>query len=287
MILRTDVSEWDYRNDKLDMETPTLNASTAKELITRSPLHAWQFHPRLGGTERDGTAALENGTLIHAMLLGAAREIVGLDFPDFRTKAAKEARDAARDAGQIPILASKLKFAEATVSVLRRRMADAGIVLDGQSEVTGTWLSGGDVACRCRFDHLPAAPNVAYELKTADSAHPDAFRRSIEMFGYDIAAAAYTEALEAARPEIAGAVDYKWIVVECEPPHAIAVVEREGSMIELGARRWRRAVGIWRDCIASGKWPGYGAVTVAASDWAMARETEAQLDSMGNDNDAL
>lgn len=279
--LLPDLSEWDYRNDRLDMETPTLNASTAKELIQSSPLHAWQFHPRLGGSERESSDALENGSLIHALLLGAGREVVGIDAKDWRTNAAKEAREAARAEGKIPVLASKLTRAESTVAVLKRRIADAGVQFDGQSEITGVWRSAGDVLCRCRFDHLPAAPSQIVELKTCESAHPDAIRRSIEMFGYDLAAAAYVEALEAIRPEVAGEVTYRWIFVECDAPHAVTIVERAPSMIELGHRRWSRAVGIWKTCLASSKWPSYttGIIDMEASEFAIKRETEVEYNA--------
>src|SRR5438132_1009339 len=77
-------------------EQPSLSVSIATELILRSPLHAWQIHPRLGGLRRPTTEAMENGTLIHALLLGKGENrIAVLDVKDFRTNAAKEARDAA------------------------------------------------------------------------------------------------------------------------------------------------------------------------------------------------
>jgi len=278
--LLPETSEHDYRNDRLDAETPTLNASTAKELITRSPLHAWQFHPRLGGSERDGTVSTENGSLIHALVLGAGRKIVAIDGDDFRTKAAKEARAVALEAGQIPVIASKLKFAEATAAVLKRRIADLGVQLDGQSEVTGMWRSPEGVLCRCRFDHLPKEPSDILEFKTCESAHPQAIQRAIELFGYDIAAAAYSEAHATIHPT-PRPVRYRWIFAECEPPHAVTIVRFEGTMATLGNRRWSRAKAIWQRCLAEGRWPGYtdGEIAVEASEWAIKRETEIEYNA--------
>jgi hypothetical protein len=244
-------------------------------------LHAWTYHPRFGGARGESTEPQENGNLIHTLLLGTGRELVPIEAKDFRTNAAKEARDAARAAGKLPVLADKLKFAEGTAEILRRRMADQGVVLDGKSEVTAVWESDGAL-CRGRFDHLCADGVTIVDLKTTESAHPTAIQRSIENFGTDIQAAAYTEALETISvSEPVGEIRFRLVYMETEAPHAVTVVEFDPSMWELGIRRWKRAKAIWKRCLAEKRWPGYadGIVKVAASEWAIKRETEIEYDA--------
>lgn len=276
-----DLPESQYHADAIpDVGPPTLSASMARMLVLKSPLHAWTYHPRFGGARGESTEPQENGNLIHALLLGTGREIVPVDAADFRTKAAKEARQAARDAGKIAVIADKLTFAKGTAEILRRRMSDAGVTLDGKSEVTAVWQSDGAL-CRGRFDHLCADGVTIVDLKTTESAHPTAIQRSIENFGTDIQIAAYIEAMGTIFPALAGGIKFRLAYLECEPPHAVTIVECAGSMFELGRRRWARAKTIWKRCLAENRWPGYadGVVSIEASTWAMAREEDAQLDA--------
>jgi hypothetical protein len=146
--------------------------------------------------------------------------------------------------------------------------------LDGQSEVTAVWESDG-ILCRARFDHLRGVhEHRIVEVKTCENAHPDAIRKQIENYGYDIAWAAYVEALETIRPDIAGSVELDMVFCECEAPYAVTIATFAGSMRELGRRRWARAMRTWKRCLDANDWPGYatGPVSVEASEFAIGRE---------------
>lgn len=271
-VLLYDIAERQYHADRLgdDDAPPRLSASTAKDLILRSPLHAFTHHPRLGGVRGEASDAMENGTLIHALLLDKGRDIVGVEAKDWRTNDAKAAREEARSKGKIAVLADKLAAAENTAKLLRARMELQGLKLDGDSEVTAAWESDG-VLCRGRFDHLIDGATIV-EVKTCESGHPKAIQRAIESYGYDIGGAAYVEALATIRPEVAPRL--VWAFVECFQPYSVTLVEFRGSMAELGRRRWARAKRLWSKCLATNQWPGYadGVIEVEASDFAISRE---------------
>jgi hypothetical protein len=56
-----------------------------------SPLHAWHAHPRLNPDYRhDDDTKFDVGNIAHKLMLGRGKDIVVLDFDDWRTKAAKE-----------------------------------------------------------------------------------------------------------------------------------------------------------------------------------------------------
>src|SRR4051794_7079341 len=94
-----DVTADEYHADPC--EQPSLSVSIATEMTRRSPLHAWQLHPKLGGLRREPTSAMDDGTLIHALLLGKGLDRVAVfDVPDFKKKAAQEARDSATAEGK-------------------------------------------------------------------------------------------------------------------------------------------------------------------------------------------
>src|SRR5687767_12481495 len=81
-------------------ETPSLSASIAHTLVSKSPIHAWMQHPRLGGRGKKPTRAMDLGSVVHALLLGAGKEYCVIrapdgepEYEDFKKKAAREARD--------------------------------------------------------------------------------------------------------------------------------------------------------------------------------------------------
>lgn len=269
-----DVTPDEYHADD-GADVPRLSASIAATLVTRSPLHAWSQHPRLGGRGKRPTRAMDIGTLAHALLLGRGKSIAIIDADDYRSKAAQAARDEARERGLVPVLARERDHADAAVVAIRERLADLGITLAGDSEVAVEWSepsNAGPVLCRGMFDHLDGARII--DLKTTHNAEPEAFERAMVSRGADIQHAAYLSALESLRPDLVGRCEMVFVVAELDPPHALLVGSPAGDMIELGERRWRRAVETWARCLRDDRWPGYPTRRhdLHAPLWALQRE---------------
>jgi hypothetical protein len=254
-----DVSETEYRGDP--GKVPSLSASIAKVLIMESPAHAYDIHPKLGNRPRKPTAAMDEGTLVHALLLGKGTEIQIIDAPDFRTKAAQEARDMATGAGRLPVLRHKLDAAEKIVSQVRERIASFGISLDGMSEVAFKWDELGEdgepVACRARLDHVNLETGLILDVKKTESANPKKIARYMIDYGYDIQWAAYTRAVEFLKPELQGRVEMVFLFVELDPPYVVVPAKPAGLLREFGLKRWDRAVKLWERCLRTNSWPGY------------------------------
>lgn len=268
------VSESDYHADPCPR--PSLSSSIAKTLVDRSPLHAWQEHPRLGGVRRKPTDALDRGSLIHELVLGGGADVRVIHADDYRTKKAREERDAAREVGALPVLAGAYADAREAAEAIKRRIVDAGVVLGGDVEQTITWreeTAHGDVWCRARLDHV-TRDGVIHDLKSTRSAHPRDCARSVLSYGYDIQRAAYVRALAAARPELDGRIDFVFLFVETEPPYALQVARLDGALREYGDRRWARALNTWAKCISANEWPGYGPgdCYLEAPGWLLAAE---------------
>jgi hypothetical protein len=287
--MNPDLPENEYFSDPC--EVPSLNSSTAKVLIAQSPAHAWQAHPRLGGKgaaveEADDQDALDHGVALHSLLLGTGARIVRIDADSFRTKAAQELRDDARNSGRVPMIARKFDDIQCTAAALHERFAEfdfdpaAGTkeasVFWGEQPQTGTL----EVQCRGRIDHLDLANLRIWDLKSCRSAHPRAVQRHVYEYGYDIQRAAYVSACDHIWPEVAGRWDFWFMFFETSPPFACFPCRLDGTFRELGNRRWRRAVDIWSACTTTGVWPGYsrgGVAELPAPEWALNRDMEEQV----------
>lgn len=256
-------------------ETPSLSSSTAKVIVSESAEHAWSRHPRFAETqalivtdddeepeagEDEDTEAKDSGSIIHNLLLGTGADIAVVEAKDWRTKVAKAARDEARAAGQIPILAERFERLERAADALRRKLPDYGYDLSGQSEVAIEWFERGihgPVRCRSMLDHVFINDGVIYDLKTIRSANPKHISRTFIDKGYAIQAVCYPKALAALRPQLRGRIRMEFIFMEIKPPYAITPGDAHPVMLEIGRLQWAEAVRIWEDCLAKNSWPAY------------------------------
>ncbi len=256
------IPESEYFADPCEM--PSLSHSIAKMLLDRSPAHAWSAHPRLGNQREDGaTKASDTGTILHKLLLGRGADIAEIDAKDWRTNAAKEARDEARAAGKTPVLASDMTDIYACAKAARRQIEshpDLGAFFEaGKSEAVIAWQDGG-IWCRGMVDRLPDAPRVpVFDIKTtALSGAPESWERRV-VHEYATQAAFYRRGLKAIRRVEPG--PFLFVVIEVNAPYAVSVLTPAPSLLAYAEAEIERAIELWRDCIAADKWPGYAPFT--------------------------
>lgn len=238
---------------------PSLSASICRVLTTSSPAHARVAHPRLNPDyQRQEEERFDVGTASHALLLEGEAAIQVIDAPDWRTTAAREAREEARRNRKIPLLAHVLGDVEAMVAATRAQLdlidADPALFTDGKPERTLVWEEDG-VWCRARLDWLRDDYAAVDDFKTTSrSANPEQWSRTIFGAGYDVQAAMYTRAVQA----VAG-VDavFRLCVQETFPPYALSVVSLAPDAMALAEAKVERAIATWRECLATGVWPAY------------------------------
>lgn len=252
-------------------ELDAFSSSVAKIVIKQSPLHA------RAGYRKKPTKAMDRGDSLHVLTLGKGKDFEPVDAKDWRTDKAKEARDKARAAGRIPVLAADLKEYRATAEKIREQLALRKVILNGRSEQAITWTEHtdfGDVPCKALLDHVWLDEGLILDLKITEDASPSSVERTSENMGYAIQRAAYVRALEALRPDLVGRVGFAFAFCEPEEPYAVNLCEPDGVFCELGRRRWRRAVNLWARCLRDNHWPSYGEAInpLTAPPWAIARE---------------
>ena len=254
--LHANVSFDDYLRDRL-CPTPSLSSSTVRTVLSQSPLHAKMHHPRYGDAHEESSRA-DLGTAAHAALLGGDERIVVLDADNWRTKAAKDARFAARRAGKIAILRDTSEALPAMVESARRTLAAAGINLDAcRCEHTAVWCENGQW-CRARPD-IVAPVDYAIDYKTATNADPATWiRTSLLDGGYHIQAAWYLRALEHACPD-EPTRDFLFLVGELKPPFACSLVGVSPTLLAIAQAQVEHAMEKWRACVENDLWPGYDA----------------------------
>lgn len=240
---------------------PSLSASIAKILLGQTPRHAWLAHPRLNPNYRsEHKTEFDRGEAAHALLIGKGRSVAILPFDDYRTKAAKEARDAAYAERKIPIKARDWEEIELMVESARAQLGQipelAGAFVDGQGELAVYWQEG-ETHMRSRLDWLSPDNDVIFDYKTTNNAHPDAFTRKIYDMGYDVQAAFYRRSIRMTGGH--ERANFVFIAQEIEAPFALSAVALTPAALDMAERKVEKAIAIWRDCMKHNRWPGYPA----------------------------
>jgi len=250
----------------LETPTPALSSSIARKLLGYSPLHAWYAHPALGAGASEEREVFDIGTAAHALILeGDESKVVVVDAKDYKTKAAQEARDTARAAGKVPVIAHRMDDVRRMALTILERLLPHPQPIPltlGQPEQTLVWRED-DLWCKARLDWLRDDRTAIDDLKTGENANPDAWTRGpLFALGYDVQAAWYLRGLKA----VTGAeAEFRFVVCETRPPYAVSVIGLGPDVLQLAEKKVRRALDLWRACLETGRWPGYPSRTCYAS----------------------
>lgn len=245
---------------------PSLSASMIRNLLHLSPLHAWHKHPQLNPHwEADRSSdAMDEGTILHFLVLGAGAAPVIVDAPDWRTKAAQELRATARARGRAAVLTWRWRQLRRAAAAIRRECratldAPEGIG-EGIAEAVLIWREG-PVWCRCMVDWMPTGipaprPVPLIDFKTTSrAASPEQFARSAADLGYDIQAAWYRRGYEAVMRRTAGPLVF--VAAEVDSPWGVSRLALGMEYDELGESKVEAGIEVWRECLNRDDWPGY------------------------------
>ncbi len=258
---------------------PSLSASVAHTLITESPIHAFMQHPRLNPNgRRDESSKADIGTIAHGLLLeNDASRSVEIEADDWRTKVAKEARDAAYAARKVPILSKQVGPIKKMVEVAKSAIAQSelpSILKIGMAEQTLIWQEG-DCWFRSRPDWLNLDTGLIVDYKTtAGSAEPKSWIRTALGNGNDLQAVLGLRGLR--KLSCATHPQFIFMVQEQEPPYAVSFIGLDPSFLEMADHKLARAIALWSDCTFMNTWPGYPTriCWMAPPSWAYTEEEQ-------------
>ncbi len=241
---------------------PSLSHSIMHEMLRRSPRHARWLHPRLNPRvkPRQATAAMQEGTILHWLILDAGAEPYIIDAADFRSEAAKAyVRKAAEERRPITTLTRyhELRRVAAAARTQLRGMLDVpSDIAQGHAECTMVWREGREW-CRSMADWLvprPKAPIVDFKF-TGRAAAAEEWAKTAADNGYDIQRSFLRRGFEQTFQMEAGEVYF--VTVETDPPYGVSVNALGFEFAELGDEKVKRGIQLWQVCRAAGEWPGY------------------------------
>jgi hypothetical protein len=232
-----------------------LSASGAKDLLDCPARFRWkQDHPTVKGEFDYGSAA-------HKLILGSGPQIAIIDADSWRTNAAKDAREQARQAGHIPLLIADFIKVQAMAAALQAHPLAAALFDPdcGLPEQSLFWHDAEfGIDRRARLDWLPDPRGgrlIIGDYKTTTDASPGACERAVGNWAYHVQRAWYCEAVRACGLDDDPA--FLFCFQEKDPPYLINVVQLDAAAITSGDIACRAACEIFRDCTAADSWPGY------------------------------
>lgn len=241
------------------VEGGSLSSSGARLLLPPSCPARFRWEQANGQQQK---RVWDVGSAAHLLVLGSGPEIVVIDADSYRTKAAKEERDAAYGRGAVPVLAGEFEQVEAMAYALRSHPVAAALFdpSRGDPEVALVWRDErSGVMCRALVDWLPKPSSgraILADYKTCHSAEPGALARSVHNFGYHQQADWYltgAQTLGLAGPDSS----FLFVAQEKAPPYLVTIVELDATALRIGASRNRRALDVYAHCVAEDHWPPY------------------------------
>ncbi|ABN75780.1 PD-(D/E)XK nuclease-like domain-containing protein [Cereibacter sphaeroides] len=247
---------------------PSLSSTLARIIINHSPRHAWTAHPKLNPNwQPTESETFDIGRAAHRAILGRGGEYVAIPEHILASNGAASTKEAkafiadARALGRTPLKQDKVDGILAMRLILQHRLREMKIELDPAcseiaaiAEIDGTW-------CRCMVDNAPKDRCLPlYDFKTTMDASPEAIRKSIETYGYDVQMAHYLDVWKAATGEDR---DFVFIFQEKEPPHEVGVAKllnfrhHPADFMEEARDKAHTARQVWGSCVETGNWPGY------------------------------
>lgn len=268
--LHLDIEELDYH------ALPGLSSTGIKAMLQAPAVYRWNAdHPK------PFKKAFEIGHAIHAKVLG-----VGLPaavVPEAMlaangaasTAAAKAFIAEARAAGKVVLKAEEWDRVDAMAEAVLDHPDASYLVSNGAPEVSLIWDDPETgVRCRGRLDYWHDGPNVAVDLKSAQSADPGHYPGTAVNFGADTQKVHYQDGTGLItgrdRPRLLH------VLVAKEPPYLVSVVELDAEFEAIAAERVRQAIDLYAKCEAADDWPGFapGIHRIAPPRWYRADDLE-------------
>lgn len=265
-------------NSEYHAQADVLSASGAKAILEDSlgDFRHNQTHP----IHKD---VFDAGSAAHELVLeGEFRTVKVLDFGDYKTKAAQEAKKQAYADGFTPMLERDLVDIRGMAKAIRDNRDAMALLESGQPEVSAFFTDPvTGVASRTRFDWLPEIDAskrlIIPDYKTAKSANPRKFRKDAANYRYHQQAAWYADTLPALG--IHRDVAFVFIVQEKVAPYASSVVQLSPRDMELGRALNEVARRKFKHSLETGEWPFYPGVTQIELPEYAHYEGEDQLDA--------
>lgn len=189
--------------------------------------------------------AIDLGQLAHMLMLGGADQFALSEWPDYRSKAAREWRDSQEEQGKIVISKSQWDAVEQIVKNIEEHPRYKEYLGKGKKayhELELYAMSDG-VKLRGKADYLKKTEHgglIITDLKT--TAQFDDWHRKAMYRHYDLQAAVYTfigAAATKSKPEL---TNYYFCVAETVAPYRVQFMHASLEFLDSGERKLRKCI---------------------------------------------
>lgn len=238
----------------------------------RSPRH-YLTHKK--NVQKEPTADQQLGKYLHMAVLETdkfTKNVIAepIDY-DGRQKRWKQWR-AERCEKEIITHEQAVKIYGMTMAILEHPTCKK-IFSKGRAEICAfaEFVLGGRILRKCKMDWLPDHGNAIVDLKTTDDASPDGFAKSLANWKYYRQAAYY---LDICKDLGMDREAFVFIVVEKEPPYAVALFNLDAEDIGIGRLSYIQLLQRFMECQEKNDWPAYPQTiqTIKMPDWARRKE---------------
>ena len=243
---------------------PSLSRSMIP-LLLDAPIKAWWSHPKLNPDYKKKTkdeSKFDPGSACHDLLFEGGKntfEITG--FNDWKKDAAKEAREAARSIGKIPLLTKQFDIASAMAEAARTQIRECeelginNLISEGDMELTYVWQEKNEIWCRIRPDWTRKDKKLMIDYKTSGTnINPDEFGAHMGRMNYPIQSVFYRRGVKAIDKTDA---DFVFVAQEDEPPYLCSFHGIDIMAEEMAGQKVEWAIKKWHECLTTGRWAGY------------------------------
>ena len=230
--------------------------------VLRSPAH----YKYSLDNPMEPTPAMAFGTAVHAAVLEP--DLFDSQFGvmpkyDRRTKEGKEAaaKFESENLGKTMITEDDVQAISQIKFNIAQHFGASSKLKRGTAELSGFWTDvETGVNCKIRPDWLVQNEDgeviAIVDVKTTKDASLDGFSKAIANFGYDVQAAWYQEGVK----QILGKeLPFYFLCVESTSPHNVALYKSSSELIEVGRKKMRAGLEIFKWCTDAKQWPGYQA----------------------------
>lgn len=281
-------SEARYHADDVCVD-PSLSRSFGHQMLTECPLKAYLNSPRLNKNFESTvpTASMDFGSLCHNLILGKGAAVDICTKDDWKTDFAKGLRDESRAAGRLPILEKTFKRGEVLREGFFREMKRLGMLADFETmEKEKVYIfRQDDCYLRSMIDATlvdkPNATATIFDLKITGDATPDVCIGNLAKKGYDLQAFFQMQAVQSTGREVGlhveGRTKQTFLFIEDSYPFLVTPLTLSAEFLHIARSKFGRALSLWKQCMTTGRWPGYsaGIITAEPKPWDAQREMEA------------
>lgn len=189
-------------------------------------------------------SAVDLGQLAHMIVLGGEDTFAISEFPDFRTKAAREWRDEQISQGKNIITQAQFEAVTQIVKNIENHPHSKtylyGDDVKYEQEMFAKTPEGVELRGKADAIKLNNKHTVVIDLKT--TAQFDKFKKSASWSHYDLQSATYTLLAASIEQVSPSDVDYMFCVAETVAPYRVQWFRASNEFIEAGERKLRRCI---------------------------------------------